>query len=868
MKLFSLFTAVTTLFLSSVLSGRAQTAPNMKGAWGDIDSDAAPWACNTSRTNKIEKGLAGRHISLWASHGRYYDTDKDIWKWQRPNLFCTNEDLFTQTIVVPYLIPMLENAGAYVFTPRERDWQPKEIIVDNDCSLPVGSTFINTTDDWFSMAGFKAHDGDYHDDENPFRDGTAVAVKTDKPRKASFIYYTPYITEPGRYAVYVSYPKLEDAVDDVHYTVCHKGMQTEFTVNQQIGYGTWVYLGTFDFGETPAGDFTKDNCVILSTASKHKGHIGADAVRFGGGMGNIRRGDGVSGMPRCLEGARYYGQWAGMPYSVYSDKMGENDYGDDINVRTLATNWLGGGSCYIPTLTGCGVPFELSLAIHSDAGYQHDGKSIHGSLAIATTDFNDGLLSSGLSRQVSLDLASQLLNNINKDMTNTFGTWGKRYLWDRNYSETRIPEVPSAILETLSHQSFPDMKIAQHPFGKFTIARSIYKTVLKYICNLHGKRYVVEPLAPVDFRIETTENGKITLSWTGVQDASEPTSAPTSYNIYTAIGDNGFDNGQNVESTTATMKLEPGIQYSFKVTACNDGGESFATETLSAYMADNPSGEVLVVNGFERLSAPYIIDNDSLQGFDLAKDEGVQRGLYAGWCGKQLCFDKSAMGRTDEHGLGFSGSELEGKFIAGNDFNYAVDHVRAIASTGRFTVVSASLSAVNKRRVDLGKYSMVDLAFGLQKDDGQLCIHYKTFPPALRAQIENYAKRGGAILVSGSFLGSDMMSPDETAFMNRLFKANYITTTTDDISENIAGLGMNFDMYRAFNAKHYAAPHSEVLSPVGNGICAMQYSDGTSAAVGFKGNYSCFTIGFPFECIKDNHTKDKLMQGIITYLIK
>ena len=40
--------------------------------------------------------------------------------------------LFTQTIVVPYLIPMLEKAGANVFTPRERDWQCNEVIVDND----------------------------------------------------------------------------------------------------------------------------------------------------------------------------------------------------------------------------------------------------------------------------------------------------------------------------------------------------------------------------------------------------------------------------------------------------------------------------------------------------------------------------------------------------------------------------------------------------------------------------------------------------------------------------------------------------------------------------------------------------------------
>ena len=52
-----------------------------------------------------------------------------------PRLFCTTEDLFTQSFIIPYLIPMLENAGANVFTPRERDTQKQEVIVDNDGNL-------------------------------------------------------------------------------------------------------------------------------------------------------------------------------------------------------------------------------------------------------------------------------------------------------------------------------------------------------------------------------------------------------------------------------------------------------------------------------------------------------------------------------------------------------------------------------------------------------------------------------------------------------------------------------------------------------------------------------------------------------------
>ena len=116
------------LFMCGILNANAQ----ISNAWKGIDYKDNPWVINENIPNQISHGLKNRHISLWASHGRYFDVDKDRWRWQRPNLFCTTEDLFTQTIVVPYLIPMLQNAGAIVFTPRERDWQTNEVIIDND----------------------------------------------------------------------------------------------------------------------------------------------------------------------------------------------------------------------------------------------------------------------------------------------------------------------------------------------------------------------------------------------------------------------------------------------------------------------------------------------------------------------------------------------------------------------------------------------------------------------------------------------------------------------------------------------------------------------------------------------------------------
>ena len=424
--------------------------------WGDIDYEGEPWVKNISTPLKVTHGLQGRHLSLWASHGRFYDQKKGCWRWQRPKLFGTTEDLFTQTIVVPYLIPMLEKAGAVVFTPRERDWQTEEVIVDNDG--PKRNYFeVTAQGKWqtTSYPGFAWHTGTYSDGENPFEAGSArMTTTTNSKSRYSVATYQPDFKKAGRYAVYVSYQTLPNSIEDALYTVWHKGECTQFRVNQQMGGSTWVYLGTFDFD---AG-YSEFNRVTLTNQSDHRGVVTTDAVRFGGGMGNIERFGETSGMPRAVEGARYYGQWAGMPYAVYSSKDGQDDYGDDINVRSHMTNLLGGGSCYMPTVEGRKVPIELSLAVHSDAGYDKEGVGLIGSLSICTTNFHDGKLNAGISRMASRDFADALLSNEVLDLKYKYKDWNRRELFDRNYSETRLPEVPSAILETMSHQNFPDMR--------------------------------------------------------------------------------------------------------------------------------------------------------------------------------------------------------------------------------------------------------------------------------------------------------------------------------------------------------------------------------------------------------------------------
>ena len=598
----------------------AYSNANAQSYFDDSDYYGLPWVKNVSRPNRIDNGLDGRHLSIWASHGRVYNPAQGNWKWQRVNLFGTNEDLFSQTFVIPYIIPMLENAGAVVWTPRERDWQNIENVVDNDQTLPgykEQGKWMKSSEPGFGMPADVIQEGDA-----PFIKGTARWSKVRRKKASSIAKYSPYLPMPGRYAVYVSYQTLQNSIPDAHYTVVHKGVKTHFTVNQTMGGSTWVYLGTFDFG------CDDDNYVTVDNVSSMKGVVTTDAVRFGGGMGNVERGGSVSGLPRCLEGARYNAQWSGAPYNVYSSRQGTDDYADDINVRPMMTNWLAGGSMFAPEKEGKGVPLEMSLAVHSDAGYHMD-RSIVGTLGICTTDFNDCRLSDGESRMISYDFVEQMLAQINKDITSKYGRWNTRGIWDKNYAETRIPGIPAAILEMFSHENLTDMLYGHDPNFKFTLSRSVYKSVVRYLAAKHNKKAVIQPLAPHRFRVLMDSYGRAVLSWEETVDSLETSARPDSYIVYTASGDGDFDNGTVVWDRKTTITLEADKVYRFKVTAANSGGQSLPSEELACVW--HPGGrQLLVVNGFHRLAGPAVKYNDMglATGFDMAEDPGLSCYSY------------------------------------------------------------------------------------------------------------------------------------------------------------------------------------------------------------------------------------------------
>lgn len=843
--------------------------------WGNRKHDGAAWVTNISRPTRPENGLEGRHLMVTPSHGRYFKQGK--WEWQRPFLYCTTEDLFTQSIVVPFLYPMLEKAGAVVGTAKERDYQTAMVVVDND-NPAQGGTYEevgDTTCQWrhAAVSGFAQPTEVLTDGNNPFTQGTArIATATTRRGHGGEAVWTPNVPRTGEYAVYVSYASLPNSISDALYTVYHAGGKTSFRVNQQMGGGTWVYLGTFRF-ET---GHNRQGRVTLSTQTNGRGVVSADAVRFGGGMSLVSRGGaGRSGLPRFLEGARYHAMYSGMPRNIYNNtKETNNDYRDDILTRSLYCNYLAGRSAYLPADKGLGVPFEVSVAVHSDAGVRRDG-GIYGTLGICTTTVGDSVrvLPSGLSRQASADLANLLLNTVSDDLHRSLPKgWTRREMWDRNYGESRTPNVPSTILETLSHQNFGDLVYGHDPWFKFLMARAIYKGILRFVNYEHGIRdFVVQPLPPHSLSATLAKDGMtVTLAWKATLDSLERTAQPTSYILYTARGDGGFDNGQLITGkTTAAIRIRQGELLRFRVAANNNGGESLWSEEVAVFSPQKATKRVLIVNAFDRVSGPAQVKSESQQGFDLDADFGVAWGYNASYCGRQKNFSTSLDWTEGPGALGYSGSELQGRIFAGNTFDFTTEHARAIAANVNYAVSSCSRAAFENGDVDASEFDLIDIVGGLERDAPQNLRPHKLFTPTMRQRLTQCARRGTALFVSGAYLGSELSTPEERDFAANVLHYTHADTLDAGNSETITGLGKEITIYRTPCETHYAAQHPEVIMPADNAtFSAFAYNNlhGAGTAYGGTGARVVCTA-FPFECIKERDTQRAVMRAILRFLL-
>ena len=865
---------------------------------------------------KYSKGLSGRHIALWQSHGRYFEQKLDRWEWQRPCLFQTCEDMFTQSFVLPYLVPMLENAGAYVMLPRERDTQVNEVICDNDpCTGGRGSGNYSESGKWSDAGeGFADPKPVYMDLENPFRMGSArktSCIQNGRRDGAAEIIWRPDIPDRGRYAVYISYKSLPESTSSAVYTVVHMGGRNRFVVNQKIGGGTWIYLGTFEFDKGNSGYVRLDNRNPKGYKYTNGSVVTADAVRFGGGMGNIARSitaeDGckdivtsnppeISGLPRSAEGARYWLQWAGADSTIYWQNEGKDDYKDDFMCRG---DW-------VADMHKKGMPVDLAFGFHSDAGVTPNDSTV-GTLAIYTyRSEGNTRYPSGEDRMTSREFAETVQKQLVADIRERHDTlWSRRSIWDRSYRESRTPTVPSMLLELLSHQNFADMKFGLDPEFRFTASRAIYKGMLKYLSNRYGCEYAVQPLPVTSLAVRFTEDGrKARLSWVPLIDSLEVTARPEGYIIETRVDGGAFDSGQKAGSTrnsdgriSTDISIVPGHIYSFRVRAFNEGGKSFPSETVCIGMPAEPkSGEkVLIVNNFDRVSCPAYVDLPEYAGFENDQDSGVADGKDISFVGEMHQFRRNLPWTDDDNpGFGASYCDYAGNKVAGNTSDFAYKHGKAIMSAG-YPFYSCSNEAFCQEKGLKTEAWSIDLICGKQvtvkKNNTSRAYAYEVFPLMMQEAIRSYTKVGGNVLVSGAYIGTDIWDCIYTIQRDSTHRANSI-----GFAEKVLGyrwmsghasrkgqlkpVANSLNGYGKIGRPEFRTYANETVYPVESpdgiipsdkkGVTVIRYSDtGISAGINHDGgNYRTACFGFPLEVLSDTEKLEQIISITLDFFDK
>ncbi len=752
------------------------------------------------------------------------------------------------------------------------------------------------------------------------------------------------IPEDGEYAIYVSYKTLPNSTEDAHYTVNYSGGSREFRVNQTMGGGTWIYLGTFPL---EAGYSDEEPVVILSNISDKSADriVTADAVKIGGGMGNIARSErrsdvfidpstpdnsiaalnngseeagdeeeedddessenddtenlseeeelpivatpngyvpnfSTSGLPRFLEGARYWLQWAGMPEYVYSPYHGTDDYKDDYTSRGHWVNYLAGGSRVLPTQEGLRIPVDVAVALHSDAGKRADDSFV-GTLGIFYTNGGDSYVD-GTPRANSRTLTDMLMRQITGDIRQTWEpNWTRRSMWDKSYVEARVPEVPTSLIEFMSHQNFADMKYGLDPAFRFTVSRSIYKAIGRFLAERKDRKFIVQPLPVKNFAIRHTKKSVYRLSWEPTADVLEPTAVPEKYIIFERSADElGFHKLGETSSTHFDVKVEDHEIHSFKVVAANQGGLSFPSEILALREGVHNETPVLIVNGFTRVSGPGNFSQDGEAGFNAEEDFGVPYINDISFIGYQTEFRRNA-----GESFGRSNGNYASQVIAGNTFDYPYLHGVSIAAAGK-GFVSASVGAVENGSVKLGDYKIVDLIIGKQKvtvtGNGNTGMRYAAFPKILQDELTEFTSHGGDLLVSGEYILSDLYdyrSPDGS----RKFAQNVLGITRGEGSKSLTGRvrtsramdasvsNQSISYSNTLNDKSYIVENPDLIEPSGSidsGVF-MTYSD-TGLPAGIltrRGKSRGAVMTIPFETIEEG-SRNQLMKEILDYLEK
>lgn len=574
-------------------------------------------------------------------------------------------------------------------------------------------------------------------------------------------------------------------------------------------------------------------------------NAGATVIMPRAGLDDTRTGE--SGMPRWAEGARYWLK-ANEADSALWDLYKGDEYKDDMKCRAM---WLNAQT----------DPIDLCLALHTDGLDSGDDSTIVGTLAIYTAHDDDGhtALRNGQDREkTNRNLADWVQTQVTNDLRSIAPEWTRRQLKEANYCESRVPVMPSIILELLSHKNMADMRYGLDPKFRFAAARAIYKGILRY---LNGINAAVQPLPVQDLGIGADR----VLRWIAPVDSLESNAAPSYYMVYMQEDGGEWDVQQVENDTRLALTLKPGVQYNYYVVAGNDGGLSFPSPVISAYMSnspkDDPTGEAGLTAKRSNSKAVLIIDafNDTYgpEWFADSTYAGIVPGTYAcedhftcAYIGAQWDYRRASQWINDDNcGWGACYRDHAGQLTMGNTRDWSVLHGRILRQMG-ISYVSCTAGMMGEVRIQNSEFSLVDYVCGRQRDP---------LTDANRQWLGEYLTQGGKLLLS-----TDHFSAIDAQWAKRHLHASYYAAKATRSGRIVRPNHRPYRLLMEPNETQLFTCTPEALRPEDNNAARYaSYEDMRCPAAVSSPN--TLVYGFPLESVIDF---DKIYRQSIEFLMK
>lgn len=710
-------------------------------------------------------------------------------------------------------------AGATVVPFRPVGFQPNEVVLDN---VSAGVTYGGAWSDSTSAVYYGAAGA------TPYRFSYINPTGT-----TAWAIYRPTIPAAGFYPVYAWTRSGSDRVRQL-YRVHHSGGVTDVRVNhRRVGLG-WVWLGTYHFNAGTEGSVNISNHAPGENPASNV--VIADAIRFGNGMGDINRGVGVSGFERELEASRYWVQnmvGQGMSASLY-DLSGYNDNSDNVGApprMAAEMNRQEDGSIWD----------RIYLGFHSNA----DGGAGTARGAMGLYDNRGTTLKQNRQKDYGLMLARE----INQDMAALDAgvlladTWvnNSADMYGSAYGEIYgaiNDEMNSTIIEVAFHNNAEDAKFLKDPVARRLIAMSSYQGIVKHLAtNNPTVPLALLPEPPTSVRAVNSGVGRVTLSWAAPVSGGAFGDAATGYVVYRSPNGYGFGNpvavsGGSTTSLTVT-DLAAGETCFFVVAATNRGGESLRSKVVGARVSPSGAASHLVVDGFDR--------NDRSQTPDRYFGNNVN-GQVALVRPRQI-----------------------------NSFDYVVQHGNALAAAGVY-FDSCENDAVIAGQIDLLNYHAAYWILGEESTANE------TFSAAEQTRVTAFLNAGRNLFVSGSELAYDLDAKGSAAdktFLTNCLRVAYAADSSGTY-QAIGKSGSIFSGLASFafdngSGATYNVNSADVLATRGNpaSVAALVYGTAESgtaiAGIQFSNTWRAVVLGFPFETILSESTRNTLMARAVAF---